>query len=366
MIASRLFFYLTERFLTAILIVFAICVTLILLVDFVEMVRRTSSIPNATTLRMLGLSILRLPSFTEQLFPFAVLFGTMATLLRMSQKLELVVIRAAGMSVWQFLTPGLFVALGIGVLGTFAYNPLAAKAREHADRIEAFLFGRNQNIAGSVQTTSSGAWIRQQGTDGQFIMNASSALNGGLELLGVAVHTFDGQGNFLSRLDASRALLKDGYWELVDTLLTSKEDTPERFQTYQLPTNLTPAQVRESFSSIQIISIYDLPEYITLSHQAGLPATHLRLQYQTLLARPWLLVGMALIAATVSLRLFRSGRILPLIMGGIGAGFLLYLTIEITKQLGRSGLIGVIPAAWVPVVVAMLTGFTILLYQEDG
>ena len=366
MISRKISIYLTERFFTAIMVVFLTCISLILLVDFVELLRRTANVQEATTFRVFELSILRLPAFTEQLFPFAVLFGTMAALLRLSQRLELVVVRAAGFSVWQFLAPALFVAFSLGLFGTFVYNPLAAKARENADRIESLIFGRRGEATDTVQTTSTGAWIRQEGADGQFIMNASSGLEGGTELLNVVIHTFDNKGTFRARLDAERAVLKDGFWELKNALLTSTEGNPERFNVYQLPTNLTAEQVRESFANVQTISFYQLPEYIHLAELAGLPATQLRLQYQTLLARPWLLIGMALIAATVSLRLFRSGNVLPLILGGIGAGFLLYLTLEIAKQFGRSGLIGVVPAAWVPVVVAMLTGLTILLHQEDG
>lgn len=365
MIARKLSLYLTRRFFAAILVVFLTCIGLILLVDFVELLRRAANVDGVSIPFVFGLAMLRLPTFTEQMFPFAILFGTMATLMRLSQRLELVVVRAAGVSVWQFLAPGLFVALTIGLFATFIYNPLSARTRASADRIEADVFGKS-NISGAVQKTSSGAWIRQEGKDGQFILNALGSLNSGLELLQVTIHTFDRQGNLASRLDAANATLRPGYWELKDALLTSTEESPERFSSYLLPTNLTEEQVRESFASAETISFYDLPGYIQLSQKAGLPATRLRLQYQTLLARPWLLVGMALIAATVSLRLFRFGHVLPMILGGIGAGFLLYLTLEISKQLGRSGLIGVVPAAWVPVVVAMLTGLTILLYQEDG
>jgi lipopolysaccharide export system permease protein len=363
---KKISLYLTRRFFGSIMIVFFICLGLILLVDFAELLRRTSDVANVRASTVLGLALLHLPTFTEQIFPFAVLFGTMGALLRLSQRSELVVMRSAGLSVWQFLMPGLIVALAIGIFSTLVYNPIAAATREKADRIEAEMFGRKNVAGGTLQTTSAGAWIRQEGKDGQFILNATTALNGGIELRGVEIHIFDKDGNFISRLDARKALLKNGFWQLEDALLTSKDATPEHFSVYQLPTNLTPTQVRESFASIETISFYELPGFITLSERAGLAATRLRLQYQTLIARPWLLMGMVLIAATVSLRLFRFGHILPLILGGIGAGFLLYLTLEIAKQLGRSGLIGVVPAAWVPVIVAMLTGLTILLHQEDG
>jgi lipopolysaccharide export system permease protein len=363
-LTRRLDTYLAGRFLGAILVVFLTCVSLILLVDFVEMLRRAGDMEGVTIPRILLLNLLRLPTFTEILFPFAVLFGTMAALLRLSQKMELVVARAAGVSVWQFMLPALAIAMGIGLFSTFAYNPLAAAAKERADRIEAEWFGRRG--AGTVQTTTAGQWLRQDGPDGQFILNAASALEQGLDLRGVSIHTFDRSGRLAERVDAERAVLMDGYWLLTKALVTSLGDEPERYETYLIATNLTREQVSESLSSVETISFYDLPRYIHTTEQAGLPALRLRLQYQTLLARPWLLVAMAMIAATVSLRLFRLGNILPMILYGIAAGFLLYVAMEVARQLGRNGVVSDVVAAWTPVIVAMLTGLTILLHQEDG
>ena len=55
------------------------------------------------------LALFRTPAIAEQVMPFAVLFGSMAALLQLSRKLELVVARAAGISAWQFLQPGLLL-----------------------------------------------------------------------------------------------------------------------------------------------------------------------------------------------------------------------------------------------------------------
>lgn len=357
--------YLAARFLLAIATVFLTCVGLILLVDFVEMMRRTGDVQGATLLRVLGLILLRLPTFTEILFPFAVLFGAMAALLRMSQKLELVVTRAAGMSVWQFILPGLLVSLAIGAFSVLVYNPLAAFTKAQADRVEAEFFGGG-GLSAVQHATATGAWLRQDGPDGQFVMGARSVLEHGLELRTVTIHTFNRAGGLAERIDAGRAVLRDGYWELSDVSVVSSGQEPERYEQYVLATNLVRDHVQERLSSVETISFYDLPRYIGLTEQAGLPAARLRLQYQILLARPWLLMAMVLIAATVSLRLFRLGNILPMILGGVAAGFLLYVAMEVARMLGRSGVVDDVWAAWTPVVVAMLTGLTILLHQEDG
>jgi lipopolysaccharide export system permease protein len=363
--ANTLSRYLALRFLGGIAVVFGTCVGLVLLIDFVEMLRRSSDNEAATVARVFVFTLLRLPSFTEQLFPFAVLFGSMGAMLRLSQKLELVVVRAAGVSVWQFVAPGLAVALTLGLFATTVYNPLAAYAKSIADQIEIELFPRGPQV-GAVQRTGSGTWMRQDGVDGPFVMSAGVAIADGRELRDVSINTFDTSGRFADRISAATARLRPGYWQLIDVTVLAPDREPEQYGTYLIATNLSYDQARETFVNVDTIAFWDLPRYIDNSTRAGLSAERFKLHYQSLLARPFLLMAMVLIAATVSLRLFRLGSVLPMILGGVAAGFLLYVAMEMAKQLGTAGVVQDVVAAWAPVVVAMLTGMTILLHQEDG
>ncbi len=58
----------------------------------------------------------------------------------MSRKLELVVARAAGVSVWQFGLPPLIVALAIGLGAMVAYNPIAVNLKQRAAALEGRIF----------------------------------------------------------------------------------------------------------------------------------------------------------------------------------------------------------------------------------
>jgi lipopolysaccharide export system permease protein len=55
-----------------------------------------------------------------------------------------------------------------------------------------------------------------------------------------------------------------------------------------------------------------------------------------------------------------------MVLGGVAAGFMLYIATELMEDLGASGLIGPAVAAWFPAVVGSLLGTLALLYQEDG
>lgn len=361
MISGTLSRYFAARFFGAAISVFFGVFVLVVLVDYVEMTRRAADLANASPLLVAKISLYRVPQVTERILPFAVLVGAMACYLNLSRRLELVVARSAGISAWQFIAPALAVAIGLGILATAIYNPISAILREQSKRLEAELFGER---AGGGQTA--GFWARQRSADGLSIINATSSRRQGSELDGVTVFTFDPNGRFQERIESRGATLEVGHWRLVDARVYSSAAPMRQHASYLLPTNLTPAQVRESFATPDTLSFWQLPEYIELAEQAGLMAAGYRLQYQILIAKPFLLTAMVLLASSVSLRFFRMGGVTRMILSGIIAGFMLYVISKVTEDLSKAELMHPVAAAWLPVLVGGLTGFVALLFQEDG
>jgi len=275
-----------------------------------------------------------------------------------------VVARAAGMSAWQFVAPAIFVALVLGVLATLVYNPLAAALQERSRRLEVEYLGANAQSG--LQTTGNGFWVRQRNADGQSIVNALTSTDQGVHLGGVTVFTFAADGHFLERVEARTAELRPGAWHLSDVrIYANNVQTRDRAE-YSLKTSLTPEQVRESFATPETVPFWDLPLYIEIADHANLGAAAYRLQYQKLLARPFVLASMVLLAAAVSLRFFRFGGVQKMVLSGVTGGFLLYVLTKVTDDLSKAELMHPTAAAWLPVFVGGLTGLVALLYQEDG
>jgi lipopolysaccharide export system permease protein len=90
------------------------------------------------------------------------------------------------------------------------------------------------------------------------------------------------------------------------------------------------------------------------------------LHFNVLLARPFLLCAMVLVAATFSLRMQRRGGATLMIVGGVVAGFLLYFLSDIIFALGLSAKVPVTLAAWTPTGVSLIFGTSMLLHLEDG
>jgi lipopolysaccharide export system permease protein len=360
-VAGTLARYFGLRFLSATLLVFAGIFALVTLLDYIELMRRSSDIPHVSALLVAKTSFYRVPQVTERILPFCVLIAAMSCYLNLSRRLELVVARSAGMSAWQFISPALIVAFALGILATTVYNPVSAILQERSKRFEAELFRQD---AGAL--SGSNYWTSQRSSDGMAIINAKTSRDQGVNLNGVTVFTFDNAGHFKQRIEARAAALKPGVWELQDARVNELGVLPADYPVFQLKTSLTPEQVRESFATPETVPFWDLPLYIKIAEHAGLGAAGYRLQFQKLLARPFLLAAMVFLAAAVSLRFFRFGGVQKMVLSGVAAGFLLYVLSKVTEDLSKAELMHPVAAAWLPVLAGGLTGFIALLYQEDG
>jgi lipopolysaccharide export system permease protein len=363
MVTNTLGRYFAGRFVISALGVFASIFVLLVLVDYIEMVRKTSGLASASAVMVAETSLFRVPQLLEKMMPFCVLIGAMTCYLALSRRLELVVARAAGVSAWQFISPALTTAILLGILATVAYNPMSASLRETSKQMEAELFGSAPG--GGIQDAS-GFWINQVNADGSVIINAARSEQQGVRLTGLTLFRFDTANQFKERIEAREATLEDGFW-LFKTLRRYSLDSPPVDQDrFELATSLTPAQVRNSFSTPETVSFWQLPSYIRSSESSGFATAGYRLQYHKLLAQPFLLAAMVMLAASVSLRFFRMGGVQKMVLSGVGAGFLLYVLSKVTEDLSKAELMHPIAAAWLPVLVGGLTGFLALLYQEDG
>ena len=178
--AGTLTLYFGWRFLSAVLLVFLGIFALVALIDYIELMRRSSDIAHVSALLVAKTSFYRVPQVTERILPFCVLIGAMSCYLNLSRRLELVVARAAGISAWQFIAPALVVAFLLGVFATTVYNPVSAILQERSKRYEAELFGVNSyGIFGSGGGTF---WLSQRSDEGMSIINAKSSRNQGIAL----------------------------------------------------------------------------------------------------------------------------------------------------------------------------------------
>ncbi len=358
--------YLARQFLISFVIFISILLMVIYLIDSLELIRRAASHPAVTFAQIAKMSLFQLPEVGQQLFQFAVLFAALYTFWRLTRTSELVILRAVGISAWEFLMPAVLAALVIGLLKVTLINPIGSVFSTRFDEMDNTLL---RGKSSTIDLSAGGLWLRQNGPDTYTIIHARNIDAAQWRLKDVSIYFLTYDDEFKGRLDAPEATLSGQSWEVSGGAYNEPEkpDQPPVFvPKTSIPTDMTPQKIQEIFTSTNSHSFWTIQHYIQTMEATGISAVRLRLQYLGLLADPFLFAGLVLLAAAASLRQTRRGGTLFVISTGIVAAFALFFLGNVVRALGESETIPIILAAWTPAGLSLLGGIGALLYLEDG
>jgi lipopolysaccharide export system permease protein len=358
--------YLSKQFFTSFLIFIGVLLMVIYLVDTLELIRRAASHPEVTFGQIAKMSFFQLPDVGQQLFQFAVLFGALFTFWRLTRTSELVVLRAVGVSAWEFLLPAVLVAALIGVVKVSVINPIGSAFSARFEQMDNTLL---RGKTSTIDLSAGGLWLRQSAPDSYTIIHARNVDSATWKLNDVSIYFLTNSDDLTGRLDASDAALVGANWVVSDGKFNRPDhpdEPPTPVPTMSIPTDMTPGKIQEIFASPKSHSFWTILHYIRTMETTGISAVRLRLQYMGLLADPFLYAGLVLIAAAAGLRQTRRGGTLFVIATGIVAAFALFFLGNVVRALGESETIPIALAAWTPAALSILGGIGALLYLEDG
>ncbi len=369
LIATTLSLYIARVFVLAVAGMMAALIGLIGLFDFIELLRRSATKPDATFAVVCEIGALRLPWIGMQILPFAVLLGGILAFWRLTRSSELIVARASGVSAWQFLAAPLVCAVAFGAFATAAVSPVSAVMRARAELMDNVYL---RTGGGPLALNGGQLWLRQSDAglspQGVAILHAHAVnlRNGELTAQDVSIFRLDANDRLLERIEANQARLDDGAWQLDNarTILAGHLPSPPR--PLALATNMTVARVQESFAPPDTLSFWALPGFIALLEHSGFSSIRHRLQFQTLLALPLLAGTMTLLAAGFSMRPSRRGGVAKMIGSGVSAGFALFMISKVAEEFGQSGALPPSLAAWAPAASGLMLSVALLLHLEDG
>ena len=345
---------------------FAVMLTLgfiTFLFDVIDLMKRESDSSFGFS-KMLLMGVLKMPNMMLTVLPFGVLIGTIIVFWRLTKSSELVIIRAAGQSVWQFTNSLLVTAFLIGVIAVTVFNPFAAA-----------MYGRFQLMDDDrrgqphISADSQELWLREHRDGKMFVLHANGLRQKEYELTlrGVTVLVLSETNDFIRRIDAHSALLEDGFFSLKNARLFETGTLTTLEEDLKLPTELTLGKIQENFASPDTISFWDLPKLISFFENSGFSAHTHRLKFQSLLVMPFLLSTMVLISAVFSVdpNQRRGGGALK-VTAAVASGFLLYFMTKITYAMGFAASLPITFATWSPPAIFTLLSVSALLHSEDG
>ena len=362
-ISTLLFRYLARKFTVTFIGFLLIALFLVYMIEILELLRRTSNSPEVTLDIIAVMGLLKTPLVGQKVIPFMILLAAMYTFWQLTLSHELIIVRAIGISVWQFMMPLLMISLLIGVVKMAVVQPLGTVFLSDYYALERRYLTNQKDV---FHFPRSGLWLRQSDGDHYYFIRASSALPRYQALDNVMILQFNAQQRYVARIDTPRIVLQDHAWVITQGIRRITNRVPEPIHDLRIATDLTFQQIKESLDRPEEVSFWTLPYFFKSLEHAGFSSTHYRLYYQDLWAQPWLYCLMVILAAIFSLRLPRRGGTLILIVSGIGISMGIFTLTKIVSSLALNNILPIVMAVWGPIILFSLAGIIILLHVEDG
>ncbi|MDP5216078.1 LPS export ABC transporter permease LptG [Ruegeria sp. 2205SS24-7] len=360
--------YFARRFMQGFMVIGMVFLTLILLIDLIEQLRRFEG-EDVSIGQIFTLTLLSAPAAINEILPLLMILSTIVLFVGLARSSELVVTRATGRSGLRVLVAPVLVAACIGGLAVSTLNPMVAATSERVQ----ILGDTYRNGGPSVLSLSGeGLWLRQGDDQGQSVIHATGFEEDSRTLQGVTILTYAPDGGPLRQIDAESAQLVDDQWILRNAKVwpliagINPETNAAFHDTLEIGTTITEERIRDSIGRRQSISIYDLPEMIQQLGEAGFSTKRHEVWLQVELARPLFLISMVLIGAAFTMRHARFGGTGIAVLASILLGFTLYFIRNFAQVLGENGQIPAALAAWAPPAAAIMLALGLLLHAEDG
>lgn len=364
----KLDLYFARRFSVAFLMVGGVFLTLMVLIDLIEQVRKFEGVDVGFN-QLLLLVLLNIPGAISEILPLMMILAAVLLFVGLARSSELVVTRASGRSAVRSLAAPVAVSFGIGLLAVSTLNPIvAATTNRYQQLADTYRTGG----PAALSLSGEGLWLRQGGEDGQAVIHARGYIPESAALLDVTILSYAPDGGPVRRIEAASARLGDeGWilrlakvWPLVAGL--NAETNAKTHDELILSTTLTQERIRDSLGSATGISIYDMPAAIRQLADAGFATLRHEVWYHSELARPLFLVAMVLVGAAFTMRHTRLGGTGIAVLAAVLLGFGLYFIRNFAQILGENGQLPVALAAWAPPVASIMLALGLILHAEDG
>lgn len=329
--------------------------SLILVIDVVGESTRILAVAGAGAPELLVYAALRAPILADQLAPFVVLLGSLATMVMLAYSSQIAAMQSSGMSVHDLIAPMVAVGLVCGLLH-FALNEWAAvPAAKGLSQWQAEEYGASPPAAADREV-----WI----DTGAAIVHAAAAIPDGesLRLENVTLFRHGPAGAVTAVATAERADITGAGGVLIDVKETDLLSNEIRTAASEIwPPGLSPARTLEEPTQPSQLGFAALARTLTASRASGAPGSALATELHHRVTWPLACALMPLFAGLAAFGFARAGSVLPRAAAGFLLGFFYFVGDSFVGALGRSGALPPAVAAWAPLAFFIIIAEMILL-----
>lgn len=305
---------------TVIVSILLVLLSLLILVAFGNLIEELRDVGdgNYTTVDAFLYVLLIIPRRTYEIFPVAVLLGSMIGLGGLASNSELTAMRAAGISLGRIVLSALKAGVVMMVVVVVVGELIAPNTEQYAETMRASRISEQITLQ-----TEYGFWAR----DGESFVNIRQILPGA-RLKDIYIYEFSKEGKLRIATHAGFAQYRDDRWLLSD--IRQSEFTEEGVVSKHLDTAAWDSMLNPALLNVVVVRPTMLPawglyRYIRFMHENGQSAIPFEVAFWSKIVMPIVTLVMVFLSIPFVFGVLRTVGIGPRIFAGtvIGTGFFL-------------------------------------------
>ena len=358
--------YLLKKFIKNFIYFISISLLIVFLVEFVELLRRTSENPNIPSIfYVIYLALLKITESIAYIIPISVFVTTMMTCRTLNKYREMVIIQNTGLHSFRILYPFIFFIILFCAIYFIILNPLFSHATNSYQKIEQEVF---RGKLSKTSISKSGIWLRQGSVNNKIVIRAANFIPERSLFKDATFFIFTKRNNFTERIDVESAQLEKEFWILKNATINKPNKKVIKIDEYTLKTNLSVKKIEDSFLDPQSLSIWKLPSFIKLLKESGFSATKHQIYLFKTIFLPLYLIGLILIAGSFTIKFTQTKpKTFFLILTGAVIGFLIHVLSETIYSLGIANKLpfwNVWVASLAPSIITIMIGAFFVIHFE--
>ena len=325
---------------------------------FIEALERIETIiEKGVSAKLLILFLgMKLPVFLFQFLPFSVLVATIISIGIMSKRKEILAMKISGISDYRIFSPYLVVAIFFSFFSFIGSEFVSPSLKE---RSEILWDTKVKGLKKKASFEAERVWLRENG----LIFNAKMVRE--KEIQGLTVLFIEDPWRIYKRIDAERALWKEGIWELKGVKILQFEPsgiTISKLNVINLKLPVTLEDFTQGMKEPEEMRLKELYSYVREITEEGLEGRDYLIAFYLRFSYPLSPLVLVMIGVPLSLLLGkrREGGMPQSIALSAFVGGLYYITLTLSLTLGKGGILYPWLSAWGPTILFGTIGFYLL------
>jgi lipopolysaccharide export system permease protein len=275
------------------------------------------------------LVLYKIPYLLGEISPLLSFISMLFFLRQLTKYNELVIILCSGTHIWKIFIVPVVITFLIGAIFVAVINPIGSYGLQKYEKLERSLINKKHS---DFIVTKSGILFFEEYSGTNRVIQAESINLATKELKGITILFIDSNNSLLQRIDADKAILNNGNFQLFK-LTDNFNDGSQEYDNLTIPTNLSMNEFIGRFISPEMISVWNLKSYINKFTKFGLPITNYKVHYYKLLFKPLVMICLVVFASCfISLKQRTNSQATVLIRGLIW-GFVVYSLLEVLVRI---------------------------------